>query len=51
MTSARQEVTQLLMARALAPAIDPGKCRLVELRYLGGLSVEETAKVSQVSLR
>ena len=34
--------------RALA-AIDPGKCRVVELRYFGGLSVEETAEVLQVS--
>lgn len=30
-------------------AIDPRKCRVVELRYFGGLSVEETAEVLQVS--
>ena len=34
--------------RALA-AVDPAKCRVVELRYFGGLSVEETAEVLQVS--
>lgn len=28
---------------------DPRKCRVVELRYFGGLSVEETAEVLQVS--
>jgi RNA polymerase sigma factor (TIGR02999 family) len=34
--------------RALA-ALDPGKARLVELRYFGGLSLDETAQVLQVS--
>jgi RNA polymerase sigma-70 factor (ECF subfamily) len=34
--------------QALA-AIDSRKCRVVELRYFGGLSVEETAEVLQVS--
>jgi RNA polymerase sigma factor (TIGR02999 family) len=29
--------------------IDPRKCRIVELRYFGGLSVEETAEVLHVS--
>jgi RNA polymerase sigma-70 factor (ECF subfamily) len=29
--------------------IDPRKCRVVELRYFGGLSVEETAEVLEVS--
>jgi len=29
--------------------VDPRKCRVVELRYFGGLSVEETAEVLKVS--
>jgi RNA polymerase sigma-70 factor (ECF subfamily) len=31
-------------------ALDERKCRMVELRFFGGLSVEETAAVLQVSL-
>ncbi len=34
--------------QALA-AFDPRKCKVVELRYFGGLSVKETAEVLQVS--
>jgi RNA polymerase sigma factor (TIGR02999 family) len=30
--------------------LDPRKCRVVELRYFGGLSMEETAEVLEVSL-
>jgi RNA polymerase sigma factor (TIGR02999 family) len=30
-------------------ALDPRKCRVVELRYFGGLSVEETAEVLRVA--
>lgn len=30
-------------------AIDPRKCQVVELRYFGGLSVDETAEVVGVS--
>ncbi|HMV49366.1 MAG TPA: sigma-70 family RNA polymerase sigma factor [Blastocatellia bacterium] len=30
-------------------AIDARKCRVIELRYFGGLSVEETAEILQVS--
>jgi RNA polymerase sigma-70 factor (ECF subfamily) len=30
-------------------ALDPRKCRMVEMRFFGGLSVEETAAVLQVS--
>lgn len=30
-------------------AVDPRKCRVVELRYFGGLSVEETSEVLDVS--
>jgi len=35
-------------AKALA-ALDPRKSQVVELRYFGGLSVQETAEVLQVS--
>ena len=31
--------------------IDPRKCRVVELRYFGGLSVEETAEALGVSIQ
>lgn len=31
-------------------SIDPRQCRLVECRYFGGLSLEETASVANVSL-
>jgi RNA polymerase sigma factor (sigma-70 family) len=30
--------------------IDPQKARVVELRYFGGLSIEETAEVTGVSV-
>jgi RNA polymerase sigma-70 factor, ECF subfamily len=30
-------------------ALDPAKARLVELRYFGGLSIEETAEILQIS--
>ena len=30
-------------------ALDPRKCQVVELRYFGGLSVDETAEVLGVS--
>ncbi len=30
-------------------ALDPRRCRVVELRYFGGLSVEETAEVLKIS--
>jgi len=29
--------------------VDPRKARVVELRYFGGLSVEETAEILQIS--
>ena len=31
--------------------IDPRKCRIVELRFFGGLSVEDTADVLHLSSR
>jgi DNA-directed RNA polymerase specialized sigma24 family protein len=36
-------------ALAALSKIDPRKGRVVELRYFGGLSVEETAEVLQVA--
>lgn len=43
----------LALDRALEKlgALDPGKCRLVELRYFAGLTVEEAAEVLQMSAR
>ncbi len=38
-------------ALAVFAQIDPRKARVVELRFFGGLSVEETAEVLQVSLQ
>ncbi len=32
-------------------AIDPRKCRVVELRFFGGLSQEETAEALKISPR
>jgi len=29
--------------------VDPGKCQVVELRFFGGLTTEETAEVLQAS--
>ena len=43
------EVLALDEALALLSKIDPRKGRVVELRYFGGLSVEETAEVLQVA--
>ena len=31
-------------------SFDPRKCRIIELRFFGGLSVDETAKVVGVSV-
>jgi RNA polymerase sigma-70 factor (ECF subfamily) len=43
------EVLALDEALARLAVLDPRKSQLVELRYFGGLSVEETAEVLQVS--
>ena len=47
------EKTSVLLALDAAlnrlEALDARKCRVVELRYFGGLSVEETAEVLEVS--
>jgi RNA polymerase sigma-70 factor, ECF subfamily len=44
------ELVALDDALAGLAAIDRRKCQVVELRYFGGLSVEETAEVLQVSV-
>jgi RNA polymerase sigma-70 factor (ECF subfamily) len=44
------ELLALDDALASLAAIDQRKCQVVELRYFGGLSVEETAEVLQVSV-
>jgi RNA polymerase sigma factor (TIGR02999 family) len=43
------EVLALNEALAALSKIDPRKARVVELRYFGGLSVEETAEVMKTS--
>jgi DNA-directed RNA polymerase specialized sigma24 family protein len=30
-------------------SLDPRQCRIVELRFFGGLSIEETAEVENIS--
>lgn len=49
----RQRATELILldeALAELARIDPRKSRVVELRYFGGLSLDETAEVLQISL-
>lgn len=45
------EIIALDDALTTLAALDPRKCLLVELRYFGGLSVEETAEAMQLSPR
>jgi len=45
------EIVALHEALEALQAVDPRKSRLVELRYFGGLSIEETAEVMGVSVR
>jgi RNA polymerase sigma factor (TIGR02999 family) len=44
------ELVELDEALTALAAFDERKCRVVEMRYFGGLNVEETAEVLQVSL-
>jgi RNA polymerase sigma-70 factor (ECF subfamily) len=44
-----EELVALDEALAALGRLDPRKARVVELRYFGGLSVEETAEVLKVS--
>ena len=50
-TAGTQSVDVLALDQALErlEAIDPGRARIVELRYFGGLSVEETAEELDMS--
>ena len=50
--SSQPEVDLLLLDETLKrlAAIEPQHCRIVELRYFGGLSVKETAEVLNISL-
>jgi RNA polymerase sigma factor (sigma-70 family) len=43
------EVVALDDALASLARLDPRKCRVVELRFFGGLNVEETAEVLRIS--
>ena len=45
----REELVALDQALRALEAVDPRKSRIVELRYFGGLSVEETAEVLEVA--
>jgi RNA polymerase sigma-70 factor, ECF subfamily len=44
-----QDIVALDDALNALEAIDPRKCRVVEMRFFGGLSVEETAEALQLS--
>lgn len=44
-----EELVALDLALQNLAAVDQRKCQVVELRYFGGLSVEETAEVLKVS--
>jgi RNA polymerase sigma factor (TIGR02999 family) len=44
-----REVLALHEALGALEGIDPRKCRVVELRYFGGLSIEETAEALGIS--
>src|SRR5262249_17499151 len=46
-----RDILALDMALERLAAIDPRKSRIVELRFFGGLSLEETAEVLKVSSR
>jgi RNA polymerase sigma factor (TIGR02999 family) len=44
------DMTALDQALDALAVLDPRKARVVELRFFGGLTVEETARVLQVSV-
>ncbi len=46
-----EEVVALDLALTRLEKLDPRQCRIVELRYFGGLTEEEAAEVLGVSLR
>ena len=50
-SESRSEVVAVDEALALLEVADPRLGQIVELRFFGGLSVEETAEALQVSLR
>lgn len=45
----REDAVALDVALTRLEAIDPGQARIVELRFFGGLGVEETAEILSVS--
>ena len=49
--AADQSIDMLALDAALdrLAALDPGQARIVELRFFGGLSIEETAETMQIS--
>jgi RNA polymerase sigma-70 factor, ECF subfamily len=48
-TSRDREMVAIDDALELLAQIDPRKARVIELRFFGGLSVEETAEVLKIS--
>jgi len=52
-TGVEREVDALALEEALAELerLDPRQCRIIECRYLGGLTIEETARIVGVSAR
>ena len=47
--AAPEQVVELDDALQALHSMDPRKAKIVELRYFGGLSVEETAEVMELS--
>jgi RNA polymerase sigma factor (TIGR02999 family) len=47
--SSNLDVLALDHAMERLAALDPRQCRIVELRFFGGLSIEETAEVENIS--
>ena len=45
----REDAVDLDVALTRLEAIDPGQARIVELRFFGGLGVEETAEILSIS--
>jgi RNA polymerase sigma factor (TIGR02999 family) len=45
-----QEILSLHEALEALKTVDPRKSRVVEMRYFGGLSIEETAEAMDVSI-
>jgi RNA polymerase sigma factor (TIGR02999 family) len=49
-TTSNLDILALDHALERLASLDPRQCRIVELRFFGGLSIEETAEVEKISL-